>query len=232
MFPEIENQKKRAGFKAVEKIKNGQIIGLGTGSTVYYSILKLSEKVKRGLKVKVIATSKETKALAEELGLEIIDLNDVEKINLTIDGADQVTKEGYMVKGGKGALTREKIVAFYSENYVIVVDETKLVNSLGGKPVPLEILKFGWKKTINFFREKGVKAKLRVKNDEVFVTDNGNYIVDVYFSSIQEPEKLERELNNVPGVIENGIFTKKPNEIYVGRKEGVETIKISPLKFI
>lgn len=218
--------KKMAAEKAVEHVDNGMVIGLGTGSTVKYAIKKLGERVDTGLKIEGIPTSLRTKKLATELNIPLVDLNDYTEIDLTIDGADEVDSFLNLIKGGGGALTREKIIAYHSKKEIIVVDETKVVKKLGVDfPVPVEVTKFGWNATKKTLEELGCTTELRTIMDEVYITDNSNYILDCDFGKINEPEALEKEINSIPGVIENGLFIDLADEIIVGSKQGIITLE-------
>jgi len=223
---EQEDMKKIAAEKSVEHVKNGMIIGLGTGSTVEYAIKKLGERINAGLKIEGIPTSLKTKKLALEHKIPLVDLNDYPEIDLTIDGADEVDSHLNLIKGGGGALTREKIVAYHSKKEIIVIDETKVVKKLGiGFPVPVEVTKFGWKATKKSLEELGCTIELRTIMDEVYITDNSNYVLDCDFGKINEPETLEREINSLPGVIENGLFIDLVDEVIVGSKQGIITLE-------
>ncbi len=220
-----EHLKKIAGEKAAEYVRDGMVIGLGTGSTVKYTILKIGEMVKNGLEIIGIPTSRRTEQLASELGIKLGSLNDYPEIDLTIDGADEVDKYLNLIKGGGGALLREKIVAYYSKYEVIVVDETKLKENLGEFPLPVEIVPYAYKRTMKTLAELGCKPRLRMKNNGIYITDNGNYIVDCLFGKIENPEKLEKEINAIPGVVESGLFINLADEIVIGTKKGVEIRK-------
>ena len=218
--------KKMAAEKAVEHVDNGMVIGLGTGSTVKYAIKKLGEMVNTGLKIKGIPTSLRTKKLATEYNIPLVDLNDYTEIDLTIDGADEVDSNLNLIKGGGGALTREKIIAYHSKKEIIVIDETKVVKKLGvDYPVPVEVIKYGWNTTKKTLEELGCTAELRTIMDEVYITDNSNYILDCDFGKINEPETLEKEINSIPGVIENGLFIGLVDEVIVGSKQGIITLE-------
>ena len=218
--------KKMAAEKAVEHVDNGMIIGLGTGSTVKYAIKKLGEMVNTGLKIEGIPTSLRTKKLATEYNIPLVDLNDYTEIDLTIDGADEVDSNLNLIKGGGGALTREKIIAYHSKKEIIVIDETKVVKKLGiDSPVPVEVTKYGWNATKKTLKELGCTAELRTIMDEVYITDNSNYILDCDFGKINEPEALEKEINSIPGVIENGLFIDLVDEVIVGSKQGIITLE-------
>lgn len=218
--------KKMAAEKAVEHVDNGMVIGLGTGSTVKHAIKKLGEKINAGLKIEGIPTSLRTKKLAIKLNIPLVDLNEYTEIDLTIDGADEVDSFLNLIKGGGGALTREKIIAYHSKKEIIVVDETKVVKKLGVDfPVPVEVTKFGWNATKKTLEELGCTAVLRTIMDEVYITDNSNYILDCDFGKINEPEALEKEINSIPGVIENGLFIDLADEVIVGSKQGIITLE-------
>lgn len=212
--------KKLTGEKAAEYIKDGMTIGLGTGSTAYYAIKKVGELVRNGLKVKAVPTSKETAELAAEEGIELVELADVDSLDLTIDGADEVDSNFNLIKGGGGALLREKIVASATDKLIIVVDESKLVEYLGAFPLPVEITPFSWQYTKRMIEKFGCSSEIRKEEGEIFVTDNGNYILDCNFDKIEDPLKLTVELNKLPGVVENGIFAEMAEIVVVGYNDG------------
>jgi ribose 5-phosphate isomerase A len=220
-----EEMKKRAGEEAAKYVKDGMVVGLGTGSTVKYTIIKLGEMVKEGLDIIGIPTSLATEKLAREKGIKLGDLNDYDYIDLTIDGADEVDGNLNLIKGGGGALLREKMIAYASNYEIIVVDESKVKNYLGDFPLPVEIVKFGYKKTMKNLEALGCKPSLRLKNEVPYITDNGNYIVDCKFEKILQPEKIERKIDEIPGVVEIGLFINLANEVIVGKKEGIEIMK-------
>ncbi len=218
--------KKQAADKAVQYIEEGMIVGLGTGSTVDFAIKKLGELVKKGLKIKAIPTSLKTKRLATELNIPLIDLDADTVIDVTIDGADEVDSNLNLIKGGGGALTREKIIAYHSKKVIIIVDETKIVKGLGCDSfLPVEVTKYGWQATKKILEGMGCTGELRTITDEPYITDNQNYIIDCDFGKITEPENLEREINNIPGVLENGLFIGLADEVIVGSKQGIMTLE-------
>ncbi|MBD3228625.1 MAG: ribose-5-phosphate isomerase RpiA [Candidatus Lokiarchaeota archaeon] len=218
--------KKLAGEKAVEYIEEGMIVGLGTGSTVEHTIKKIGELVKNGLKIKGIPTSLRTKKLASNLNIPLVDLNDFPEIDITIDGADEVDSYLNLIKGGGGALTREKIIAYHSKKEIIVVDENKVVKRLGqNMPIPVEVVKFGWKATKKSLEDLGCKVEFRTIMDEVYITDNQNYILDCEFPNINDSSKLDIEINSIPGVVENGLFIDLIDEVIVGSKQGIITLE-------
>jgi len=215
------NEKKRAALKAVEWVKDGMVLGLGTGSTAYYAIEAIGELVKEGHDVVGVPTSKNTENLARGLGIPLASLESVDRIDLTIDGADEVDPKLRLIKGMGGALLKEKIVASVSDTEIIAVDDTKLVDVLGTKsPLPVEVIPFGHKRSGEAIERLGCKARLRGGSDP-FVTDSGNYIYDCKFVRIENPEDLERRLNLIPGVVENGLFIGLATRVAIGTKDGV-----------
>jgi len=214
---EQEEMKKQAAEKAAQYIEDGMIIGLGTGSTVEFAVKKIGEMVKNGLKIEAIPTSLKTKRLATELKIPLIELDDRVEIDLTIDGADEVDSNLNLIKGGGGALTREKIIAYHSKKVIIIVDETKIVKGLGCDCfLPVEVTKFGWSATKKVLEGLGCTAELRKIMD---------YIIDCDFGKIADPETMEKEINNIPGVLENGLFIGLADEVIVGSKQGMMTLE-------
>lgn len=214
------NSKKLAGEKAVQYVKDGMIVGLGTGSTVYWTIKKLGELVREGLDIRGIPTSKNTEELAIEEGIPLISLSEIGQLDITIDGADEVNPDLQLIKGGGGALLREKLIASISKRLVIVVDESKCVSRLGRFPLPVEVTPFGVEITSKQLQVLGCTPKLRTEGNIPYKTDNGNYILDCSFSSISEPIELTNKINMLPGVVENGLFVNMAEIIVVAKKDG------------
>ncbi|WP_160723109.1 ribose-5-phosphate isomerase RpiA [Bacillus sp. USDA818B3_A] len=200
------NEKKEVGEKAAEFVKDGMVIGLGTGSTVYYTILKLGELVQQGLSVKGIPTSLQTEKLAKELGIPLVSFHQIDQLDVAIDGADEVSPELNLIKGGGGALLREKIIAQAAKTFIVVADSHKMVNKLGAFPLPVEVTPFGMEMTRKYLQELGGSPVVRKKDGIPYRTDNGNYIYDCNFPDIIHPGDLERDLNMIPGVVDNGLF--------------------------
>ena len=218
-----EHQKKIAAEKATEEVKNGMVIGLGTGSTVYYALLKLGEMIQDGLNIIGIPTSEGTEKIATEQNIPLTTLAKHPTIELTIDGADEVDAHLNLIKGGGAALVREKIIANASNRIVIVVDESKVSQVLGSTfALPVEIIKFGWEATQREVDKVCGKSDLRGGIDNPLITDNGNYILDCNFAGIPEPEKVELQLNNIPGVVENGIFVDRVDKVIIGTPNGIK----------
>lgn len=218
-------EKQAVGEKAAEFVKDDMIVGLGTGSTVYYTILKLGERVKNGLRIQGVPTSKETEKLARQIGIPLVTLADVNKLDLAIDGADEVDNQFALIKGGGGALLREKIIAKASEQFIVVADSTKLVQTLGAFPLPVEVVRFGWEMTAKHMRDLGCVPRLRLLEDHTpFITDNGNYIIDCHFQEIKRPHELEVALNMIPGVVENGLFNHMTSRVITIRNQQAHMI--------
>ncbi|WP_187986248.1 ribose-5-phosphate isomerase RpiA [Listeria marthii] len=221
------NQKKIAGEKACEWIKDGMIVGLGTGSTVYYTIEKLGDMVAKGLQITGVATSEETAKQAEQLGISLKSLNDVTEIDVTIDGADEIDANFQGIKGGGGALLREKMVANASLKNIWVVSEEKLVRDLGEFPLPLEVIPFGWKQIQRELEKDDIETNLRKQSSgEVYVTNNGNYILDIVNQTFTDTAMWQEKLAQIPGVVEHGLFLDYVDMIICGKANGeIELIK-------
>lgn len=215
------NQKKIAGEKACEWVKDGMVVGLGTGSTVYYTIEKLGEMVRDGLNITGIATSEETAIQAKKLGIPLKSLNDVKQIDVTIDGADEVNKDFQGIKGGGGALLREKMVAAASLMNIWVVEEKKLVEELGEFSLPIEVIPFGWKQIKWSLEKEAIETELR-KNDsgKVYQTNNGNYILDIKNQILTNPVEWQEKLAGIPGIVEHGLFLDYVDIVICGKANG------------
>src|SRR6266571_5578981 len=202
-----DEAKRRAAERALEFINDGQVVGLGTGTTAKFAIEGLGRLVREGLSVRGVPTSVTTERMARELGIPLIDFNNVSEIHITLDGADQVDPDFNMIKGGGGALTREKLVALASAKRVIMLDESKLVSKLGtSRSLPVEVLPFAWSFSARLLGELDCVANLRQQQGAPFLTDNGNYILDCDFGLIEDPAALEKRIKLLPGVIESGLF--------------------------
>lgn len=221
-----DEQKEAAGYAALKFIKPGMKVGLGTGSTANYFIRALAEKVRGGLDVKCVATSKASGDLAKSLGIELITLEEAPFLEVTVDGADEIDGDFRLIKGGGGALLLEKIVATSSRHMVVIADESKRVAKLGKFPLPVEVVPFGVKATgwklERAFKMVGMEPKmtLRVKEGNPFRTDAGNVIIDCACGVIKEPDRLEVILNNIPGVVNNGLFNGIAGIALIGKADG------------
>jgi ribose 5-phosphate isomerase A len=221
---DLDALKQAAALKAVEFVKDGMVVGLGTGSTAKHMVIALGEKVRAGMKLRGIPTSHDTAELARKCGVPLIDAENTWTIDVAIDGADQVDPHFNLIKGGGGALLKEKIVAASAKQFIVLVDHTKRVPVLGHPfPLPIEVVPFGWGSTA---REIEVltksKVTLRQRNGAPFKTEAGHVIVDVHLSRIDNPREFEIFLNQIPGVVETGLFVGRTDLLIVGTPQGVE----------
>ena len=219
--------KRITGERAAHFVQNDMVVGLGTGSTVYYTLLELARRMgNEDLEIIGIPTSKATESISQKLGIPLTTLELHPVIDLTIDGADEVDPALNLIKGLGGALLREKIVAKNSRQEIIVVDEGKMVKKLGTRsPLPVEVLPFGYLALVDIFTELGSRPVLRKLDDGTpFVTDSGNYVYDLHIDGIDDPAWLERELNNLPGVVENGLFLGMTTRVIVAENDGIKII--------
>ena len=202
-----DQEKEVAARASLELVREGDIVGLGTGSTAAYAVRFLGERVQAGLKVRGIPTSIHTQELAASLGIPLTTLDEFQEIDITIDGADEVDPELRLIKGGGGALLREKIVASATRKLVIIADSSKQVPVLGKFPVPVEVIKFAEVLVAKKIAALGAAVKVRRDSSgNSFITDEGNHILDCNFGQIPDPPALARELNAIPGVVEHGLF--------------------------
>ena len=206
MNKNVISEKQLSAEAACDYVKDGMIVGLGTGTTAEFAVRKIGKLVREGLSIKGIPTSNRTKELAEAEGIPLIDFSESMYIDLTIDGADEIDGKLNMIKGGGAALLQEKIVASVSRAEIIVVNRTKLVNQLGVFPLPVEVIPFGWQVVFNQLESLHGNPDLRLNKGNPLVTDQGNYIIDCHFRKIENPKLLEHQLNMIPGVVENGLF--------------------------
>ncbi|MDI9396053.1 MAG: ribose 5-phosphate isomerase A [Euryarchaeota archaeon] len=214
-------EKRAAGIAAAGLVSSGMIVGLGTGSTLAYTIKELGRRVREeGLDILGVVTSYQSEMLAVDAGIRLTTLSQNPELDLAIDGADQIDSELRAIKGGGAAHTREKIVSVSAKRFVVVADESKTSTQLD-KPVPVEVMPFAKELVINKIRELGGEPELRsaVKKDGPVITDNGNFVLDVKFGVIKNPETLAIQLSAIPGVVEHGIFCNV-DELYIGKKDG------------
>lgn len=202
----ILNQKKLVGEKAAEYIEDGMVVGLGTGSTVYYTITKLAQLVEKGLSIRGIPTSIQTEELAKILAIPLASFKEIDQIDIAVDGADEFDPGYNLIKGGGGALLREKIIANAAKKFIVVATPDKSVEKLGQFPLPIEVVPFGAEITKKQLRALGCEPQLRQFQGGPFKTDNGNFIFDCKFGEISQPQTLAEKLNRIPGVVEHGIF--------------------------
>jgi len=220
-----EREKELAGRAAAQLVRDGDVVGLGTGSTAYYAVLAIGERVKAGLKILGVPTSEATAKLARTLGIPLTTLDQNPVLDIDIDGADEVDPRLQLIKGGGGALLREKIIASASRKFVVVADSSKIVRKLGKFPLPVEIIDFARPVLEKKIAALGAATKLRTKPDGTpFVTDEGHHILDCTFERISDAPALARSLSEMPGVVEHGLFIGLAKQVFVGRGTNVEEI--------
>jgi ribose 5-phosphate isomerase A len=228
-----DRSKYACALRASALVENGMKVGLGTGSTAYWLVYHLAERVRNeGLEFVGVPTSNKTREQAQAEGLKLISMDDAGRLDITIDGADEFDQSMNLIKGGGGAHLQEKIVAFGSDRMVVIADETKKVNKLGKFPLPVEVLKFGSASSQKQIEElliaqnyKDFTVQMRMEKNKPFITDEGNYIFDLNLGEIQNPRKLCIDLNIIPGVVENGLFIDVCKAVVIGYSDG--TAKIS-----
>ena len=220
--------KQRAGFRAAEFVEDGMSVGLGTGSTAYWLVERLAERVRdEDLRVRCVPTSRRTEEQARSLGIPLVSLGEAGELDIAIDGADEVGPDLALIKGGGGALLREKLVASAARRFVVIADASKRVEVLGRFPLPVEVVPFAWELTA---RRVAAVTKVepvlrRAEGGETYVTDNGNYILDCRCGRIPDPARTERELKSLTGVVESGLFVGMANLAVVSTDEGVEIVE-------
>jgi len=216
--------KRRVAKEAIMEIDSGMTIGLGSGSTMKYVLEYLSSEIKNGLDITGIPTSIQTAQLAHKLGIPLTSFSKTTHIDIAIDGADEVDANFNLIKGGGGALIREKIIGDAANNFIIVIDKTKLVEQLGIFPLPIEVIPFGWEITSKRIQSLGASCRLRQINNKPYVTDNGNYILDCNFGFINNPLYLTKSINSIVGVIDSGLFVNMADKVFVSDENTVKTI--------
>ncbi|WP_137597904.1 ribose-5-phosphate isomerase RpiA [Paucilactobacillus kaifaensis] len=218
--------KKQVGQEAVKYIKDGMIVGLGTGSTVRYMVDALGARVQNEkLNIVGVTTSLRTTKQAQDLGITIKDIDEVDHIDLTIDGADEIDDNFQGIKGGGGAHLWEKIVATNSNKIMWIVDESKMVHQLGAFPLPVEVIPFGSQHVFDELKKRGYKPEFRLTNGNKFLTDQKNYVIDLHLERIGDPFALADELIKMVGVVEHGFFLDMVNTVIVGRESGPEILQ-------
>jgi ribose 5-phosphate isomerase A len=224
MLSSVDLKKKAVGEKALKYVREGMTIGLGSGTTVYWMMKKLGELVDEGLKVRGVPSSLRTEGLAKEFGIPLVYFSEISRLDLAIDGADEVDTDLNLIKGGGGSLLREKIVNDAADQLIIVVDDSKLVQKLGAFPLPVEVVPFGWENTARKISKLGCTPKLRITDGETFVSNNGNYILDCEFTSISDPDGLHQKIKLILGVVETGLFLNMTDKVIVGEDKGIKII--------
>jgi ribose 5-phosphate isomerase A len=231
-----QNQAKQVAARRVieEFIHDGMKLGLGSGTTSHFFVRELGKLVAEGLQLTCTTTSRSTSDVAREVGIEITDPNEIGELDLTVDGPDEIDRQFNMIKGGGACLLWEKIIAHASRRMICVCDETKIVECLGGFPLPVEVVQFGWKQTQRRVERvladhgiAGIQIVRRARDGQPVVTDSGHFILDCHTGPvIATPAPLEIELNRIPGVVENGLFTREAAGMVVGRFDGTSYVSM------
>lgn len=219
---EINIAKESAARAAAEYIQPGMLVGIGTGSTASYFIRHLALRLKDGLHINGVATSQDSYHLSSSLGIPMVNADEITFVDVTVDGADEVDDQKNMIKGGGGALLREKIIASISKEVLIIADFTKKVKLLGKAPLPIEIIPFGYQSTIYKLEQLGYRGFLRrTKEGNVFITENGNYIFDIQLRKLcEDPEKEDKRIRNIIGIVETGFFVSIAKKVIIGHSDG------------
>jgi ribose 5-phosphate isomerase A len=213
--------KRAAAHAAADLVPDGAVIGLGSGSTFQFVIQRLAQRLRDGLKVQGVPTSRATAEAAQRAGIPLLELDSVERLDLAIDGADEVDPQKNLIKGGGGAHVRERIVAAAAKELMVVIDDQKLVTVLGKAfLLPVEVLPFGWKHAERRIAATGCKPALRQHDGKPFVTDNGNYVLDCKYDGVDDPAWLAEHLNTLVGVVDHGLFVGMTGRVVVGDKAG------------
>ncbi|MBW0158826.1 ribose-5-phosphate isomerase RpiA [Sedimentimonas flavescens] len=229
----IDKAKFAAARRAVDFVEDGMKVGLGTGSTAAWMVRCLGEMVREeGLSIVGVPTSTRTAELARQMGIKVVTLDEAKWLDLTIDGADEFDPELNLIKGGGGALLQEKIVATASDQMIVITDAAKEVAQLGAFPLPVEVVPFGWQTTRGLIEEMlssmdvmGRQTALRLNGTQPFLTDEGNYIVDCHLKRIGNPRQLSLVLNQIPGVVENGLFIDICDKVIIGGADGTVELR-------
>lgn len=222
---DFEAEKKLAALKSVEFIEDGMAVGLGSGSTARLFVQALGERVRQGLDIKAIPTSKKTKAQAITEGITLTGFNEISRLDVTVDGADEIDSNLNLIKGGWGALLREKIVARATDCFIVVADSRKMVETLGSFPLPVEVIPFGWQNVAESIRQLDSTVELRLKeNGHPFRTSQRNFVLDCRFGDISDPAYLGTKLRQIIGVVEHGLFVGMTDKAIIGRNDSVEVI--------
>lgn len=220
-----DQEKEAAGRASVKFVHDGNIVGLGTGSTAAYAVCELGERVRSGLKIRGIPTSVKTMELAKTLGIPLTTLDEVQQIDVTIDGADEFDPQLNLTKGGGGALLREKIIASASKRVVIIADSSKQVAMLGKFPLPVEVIPFAEALIAKRISALGATVNLRQRNGKTFITDEGHHILDCHFGQIPDPPALARKLSDMPGIVEHGLFIGMASVVLLAKGNTVQELR-------
>lgn len=225
---DVQQLKHEAALRAVEYVRDGMVVGLGTGSTAAFAVREIGRRVSEGLSIRGVPTSERTATMATELGIPLVSFEDVEGIDLTIDGADEVDLSTLnVIKGLGGALLREKLVALATTDEILIVDETKVVPQLGDHtPVPVEVVPFGWTRTCAALHSLGSTTERRAREDgRPYITDSGNYLIDCRFQGIPDPYSLAERIKAISGVVDHGLFLDIARRVIVAASDGIRVVE-------
>ena len=217
-----EEERRLAAARAVDEIEDGMFVGLGTGSTTAYAIKSLSDRIRQGLRITAVATSRATGMLARRLAVPLVPFEQFSSVDLTIDGADEIDCHFQAIKGGGGALLREKVVAAASSRMIVIVDASKVVQRLGGFPLAVEVVPFASEFVRTHLANLGASVTLRSVGGEPFITDHSNHILDAAFGKALRPIEIAGAIDAIPGVMEHGLFLSEIDTVVIGRGETVE----------
>jgi ribose 5-phosphate isomerase A len=219
--------KRAAALRALEFVRDGMVLGLGSGSTAEVWLEQLGRRVQAGLKIVGVPTSRKTEALARRLGVPLASLEDFERLDVTVDGADEIDPRTLdVIKGRGGSLLREKLVAIATEQEIIIAEGSKLVSRLGERQaVPVEVVRFGWRQTASALEQLGCEPELRLSEESPVVSDEGHYILDCRFPPIAEPQPLAREIKALTGVVEHGLFLGLAHRLIIADESGVKVLE-------
>ena len=221
------NDKQVAAQEAASRIKDGMVIGIGSGSTVNEMLRFLAKRIEaEGIRVSGIPSSLKTERLARELEIPLTTFAVHQKVDIAIDGTDEVDSNLYLIKGGGGSLVREKMVDMVADKFIVIADQSKMVKQLGNVAVPVEIVPYGWQATEKRLEQIGCQTNLRYRNGEIFVSDNQNYIIDCKFTEIKEPARLHESIKRLVGVVETGIFTDMVHETIIVDQGNISVLKV------
>lgn len=221
------NDKQVAAQEAASRIKDGMVIGIGSGSTVNEMLRFLAKRIEaEGIRVSGIPSSLKTERLAKELEIPLTTFAVHQKVDIAIDGTDEVDSNLYLIKGGGGSLVREKMVDMVADKFIVIADQSKMVKQLGNVAVPVEIVPYGWQATEKRLEQIGCQTNLRYRNGEIFVSDNQNYIIDCKFTEIKEPARLHESIKRLVGVVETGIFTDMVHETIIVDQGNISVLKV------
>ena len=221
----MENLKKIAGIKAAEFVTDGMVVGLGTGSTAYYFVEEIGRRIKEeGLQITAVTTSSVTTKQAQGLNIPLKSIDEVDEVDVTVDGADEVDRQFNGIKGGGGALLMEKVVATPTKQYIWVVDESKMVEKLGAFKLPVEVVQYGAEQVFRRFEKAGYKPSFREKDGQRFVTDMKNFIIDLDLGLIEDPIAFGRQLDLQVGIVEHGLFNQMVDKVIVAGQAGVQVL--------